>query len=745
MTDTTKRFQCRHIFTDGHRCGSPCLRNGNNHHEEFCYYHHTTRHPALNPRSRRTRQTTFDLPLPEDRSAIQSAIGQVLRRIASNDLDPRRAGLLLYGLQIASLNLPRPTREPAPTQEPVTEIITHPTLGILAPPAEIIPTPRPRSPLSKLIEQLANPQPKPQPAPQSQPTVIPTLQATASQPPQKPLQHAFTSTVYAILLSLPLTMSKPIVLTILDGWGYRSETHGNAIALARKPVYDGLLAQYPNTLLHASDHFVGLPDGQMGNSEVGHLNIGAGRVVRMDMTRIDTAITDGSFFTDPTLTRACELAAHKGRSLHLIGLLSDGGVHSHQRHLYALLRLAAQHKLQHVYVHAFMDGRDTLPNNGLGYIEALQQQFREIGVGHLASVSGRYYAMDRDLRWEKEKQAFDALVTGQPQGGTSADPLARIRDYYNNDITDEFIPPFTCTNPQGDPIGLIRDEDVVINFNYRADRVRQITRVLTRNSGLTNDPIGSQGHALPKAAELDAEIPLHTVPTGLHYVCMTQYDKNFKLPVVIPPESMENLLAHLMAQANLRNLRVAETEKYAHVTYFLNGGIEKPFPGEDRVLIPSQKVATYDLAPEMSAAGIADAVIKAVNDTAFDVIIVNFANADMVGHSGKLEPTIRAVETVDRELGRIYNAVRQYGGKLLVTADHGNAEMLIDPINGGPHTSHTTNPVPFIYISDELKTVGLRSGGSLRDISPTMLPLLHLDQPHDMTGHNLRIPPPTQS
>jgi 2,3-bisphosphoglycerate-independent phosphoglycerate mutase len=538
-------------------------------------------------------------------------------------------------------------------------------------------------------------------------------------------------------------MSKPIVLTILDGWGYRPETHGNAIAQARKPTYDALLREYPNTLLRASEHFVGLPDGQMGNSEVGHLNLGAGRIVRMDMTRIDTAIArspgeDGSFFTDPTLVRACELAAQKGRALHLIGLLSDGGVHSHQRHLDALIRMATQHKLAHVFVHAFMDGRDTLPTSGLGYLQQLQQTLREAGVGQIASVSGRYYAMDRDLRWEKEKQAFDAMVTGHPEGGQYTDPIERIKELYNNGITDEFIPPFTCTNPDGHPVGLIRDQDVVINFNYRADRVRQITRVLTRRSGLTTDPIGSQGHQLPNAAELDAAIPLSEIPSNLHYVCMTQYDKNFKLPIVIPPESMDNLLANLMAQANLRNLRVAETEKYAHVTYFFNGGIEKPFPGEDRVLIPSQKVATYDLAPEMSAPGIADAVIKAIGDTAFDVIIVNFANADMVGHSGKMEPTIRAVETVDTQLGRIYQAIRQRGGSLLVTADHGNAEMLIDPVTGGPHTAHTTNPVPFVYITEEGNRPILREGGSLRDISPTMLSLLKLDQPNQMTGGNLR-------
>ena len=534
-------------------------------------------------------------------------------------------------------------------------------------------------------------------------------------------------------------MPRPIVLTILDGWGYRPETHGNAIAQARKPIYDKLLREFPNTLLRASDHFVGLPDGQMGNSEVGHLNLGAGRVVRMDMTRIDTAIADGSFFSDPTLLTAIAHTHTRGSALHLFGLLSDGGVHSHTRHLYALLRLVATQGLTRVFVHAFMDGRDTMPTSGIGHLEALEQQLTSIGTGKLASVSGRYFAMDRDLRWEKERQAFDAMVTGSPEGGSYADPIARVKDLYNSDITDEFIPPFTVVDTHGTPVGPIRSNDICINFNYRADRVRQITRVLARNSDVPGGLTTSNAYDLPKAAELEAEIPRAQAPDNIHYVCMTQYDKNFKLPVVIPPESMDNLLANLMAQANLRNLRVAETEKYAHVTYFFNGGIEKPFPGEDRALVPSQKVATYDLAPEMSAAGIADAVIKAVEDTAFDVVIVNFANADMVGHSGKMEPTIQAVETVDRELGRIYASIRQRGGALLVTADHGNAELLIDPLTGGPHTAHTTNPVPFLLISDQegQGTTTLRPGGSLRDISPTILQLLQLDKPTDMTGESL--------
>lgn len=348
--------------------------------------------------------------------------------------------------------------------------------------------------------------------------------------------------------------------------------------------------------------------------------------------------------------------------------------------------------------------------------------------------------MDRDLRWEKERKAFDAIMANSPEGGSYADPIARIEECYNNGVTDEFIIPFTCTDDAGEPIARIADDDVCICFNYRADRVRQITRVLARESGLTQHGPGS----LPKDAELDEEIPRDLLPKNLHYVCMTQYDKKFSLPIVIPPESMDNLLANVMSLADLRNLRVAETEKYAHVTYFFNGGIEKPFPGEDRELIPSQKVATYDLAPEMSANGIADAIVRAINDTAFDVIIANFANADMVGHSGKIEPTIRAVETVDDCLGRVYNAIRARGGSWLITADHGNAEMLIDPVSGGPHTSHTTNPVPFILVTEDGNKVSVRDGGSLRDISPTMLSLLGIGVPKEMTGGDLRIVPGAQ-
>lgn len=473
----------------------------------------------------------------------------------------------------------------------------------------------------------------------------------------------------------------------------------------------------------------------MGNSEVGHLNIGAGRIVHMDITRIDLMIQNGTFFSDPALLAAMKHARAGERRLHLFGLVSDGGVHSQQAHLYALLKMAKQNGLERVFVHAFMDGRDTLPTNGAGYLEQLQQKMREYNCGKIATVSGRYYAMDRDRRWERNLKAFNAMVLGEGEGGTYADPVQGVKESYNKGVTDEFVVPFICVDTRGEPLAAIRDEDACICFNFRADRVRQITRALTRNSGL-NPQAGAD---LPGADDLDAVIPRSRVPRNLHYVCMTQYDKNFSLPVVIPPESLDNILANVMAQMNLRNLRVAETEKYAHVTYFFNGGVEKPFPGEDRVLVPSPKVATYDLKPEMSAAGIADAVDKAVNDGTFDVVIVNFANADMVGHSGKIEPTIKAVETVDACLGRIEKAIRQKGGAMLITADHGNAEMMIDPETGGPHTAHTTNPVPFIVVTENGHKFSLRADGSLRDISPTVLGMMGLPQPKEMTGHDLRV------
>ncbi len=476
-----------------------------------------------------------------------------------------------------------------------------------------------------------------------------------------------------------MTRPKPLVLIILDGWGYRAETKANAIALARKPTYDRLLREYPNTLIHTSGKYVGLPDGQMGNSEVGHLNIGAGRIVHMDITRIDLMIQNGEFFRHPVLLAAMKHARTGGRRLHIFGLVSDGGVHSHITHLYALLKMAKQNSVDRVFVHAFMDGRDTLPTSGAGYLEQLQQKMREYGIGKIASVSGRYYAMDRDRRWERIAKAFNVMVRGNGEAGKYADAV--------------------------------------------------------QNSGLNEQ----QGRDLPGAGDLDATIPRDRTPKNLHYVCMTRYDKSFALPVVIPPESLQNILANVMAQLNLRNLRVAETEKYAHVTYFFNGGVEQPFPGEERILVPSPKVATYDLKPEMSASGIADTVVKAVEDGTFDVIIVNFANADMVGHSGKIEPTVKAVETVDACLGRIESVVRSKGGAMLITADHGNAEMLIDPQTGGPHTAHTTNPVPFIMVAENRKQFSLKPNCSLQDISPTVLGMLGVSQPKEMTGHDLRV------
>jgi 2,3-bisphosphoglycerate-independent phosphoglycerate mutase len=454
----------------------------------------------------------------------------------------------------------------------------------------------------------------------------------------------------------------------------------------------------------------------------------------MDITRIDLMIQNGEFFAHPILLAAMKHARVGERRLHLFGLVSDGGVHSQQAHLYALLRMAKQNGVDRVFVHAFMDGRDTLPTNGAGYLEQLQQKMREYNSGKIATVNGRYYAMDRDRRWERIAKAYNAMIFGDAEGGKCADPVQGMKDSYNKGLTDEFVVPFVCTDKSGQPLASIREDDACICFNFRADRVRQITRAVARNSGL--NPKG--GSDLPGAADLDATIPRDRVPKNLHYVCMTQYDRNFSLPVVIPPESMANILANVMGNLQLRNLRVAETEKYAHVTYFFNGGVEQPFPGEERVVVPSPKVATYDLKPEMSAAGIADAVVKAMDSATFDVIIVNFANADMVGHSGKIEPTVKAVETVDACLGRIETAVRAKGGAMLITADHGNAEMMIDPVTGGPHTAHTCNPVPFIVVADDAKQYTLKPNGSLRDISPTILGMLGVDEPKEMTGHDLR-------
>ena len=512
---------------------------------------------------------------------------------------------------------------------------------------------------------------------------------------------------------------KPMVLTVLDGWGYRAETKGNAIALARKPAYDELIQKFPNTLIHTSGPFVGLPEGQMGNSEVGHMNMGAGRIVHMDITRIDLLIANKQLPSVPLFQQAMERG--RARQLHFLGLLSDGGVHSHILHLFALLEMAKQQKVEKVFVHCFMDGRDTPPNSGRDYVRQLQQKMRELGVGEIATLVGRYYAMDRDNRWERVELAYRALVHGEAETRTD-DPVAALQRSYEADVTDEFVKPIVVTNGSGasaTPAGQIHDHDAVIFFNFRADRARQMTYALA-------------------APDFDKFVDAKR-PKNLFYVGMTQYDKNWPwLKFVIAPEKLEHILAQVFAELQYKNLRTAETEKYAHVTYFFNGGVEKPFAGEERILVPSPKVATYDLKPEMSAAGITDTVVKAIEKNEFDAIIMNYANADMVGHSGKLEAALKAVEAVDAGLGRIYEALKPHGGVWIITADHGNAETMIDPITGGPHTYHTSNPVPLILVSDD-DELRLQPAGSLRDIAPTMLSALGQPRPADMTGTDLRI------
>jgi 2,3-bisphosphoglycerate-independent phosphoglycerate mutase len=511
---------------------------------------------------------------------------------------------------------------------------------------------------------------------------------------------------------------KPLVLTILDGWGFSPAVDGNAITAARKPTYDSLLREYPNTLIRTSGKAVGLPEGQMGNSEVGHLNIGAGRIILMDVTRIDQMIASGEFLRNPVLLDSMR----NGRThrLHLMGLCSDGGVHSLLTHLYALLKMAKQEGVQHVFVHCFMDGRDTPPESGAGYIEQLQKEMRQIGIGQIASISGRYYAMDRDQRWDRIERAFGAMVLGN--GEKSADPVAAVKQSYERGMTDEFIEPITIVDDHKQPVGLIRDGDACIFFNFRADRGREMTRALTDPAFEAISTVGAS---------------LRNAPEKLHFTTLTEYDKTFKVPFVLPREHPNNILADVMAQLNWKNLRVAETEKYAHVTYFFNGGNEKPFVGESRELVPSPKIATYDLKPEMSAPGITAVVLKAIEQGDQDLIVMNYANADMVGHSGKMAPTVQAVEAVDAGLGEIYAALRRCGGSWIITADHGNAETMIDPVTKGPHTYHTSNPVPFILV-DETQRI-LRQGGALQDISPTLLGFLGEKQPKEMSGRDLRL------
>src|SRR3989475_12184600 len=512
---------------------------------------------------------------------------------------------------------------------------------------------------------------------------------------------------------------KPIVLTVLDGWGYRAETKGNAIAIARKPNYDELAKKFPNTLIQTSGPYVGLPEGQMGNSEVGHMNMGAGRIVHMDITKVDLLIASKEFFRIPLFLQAMERG--RTRQLHLLGLVSDGGVHSHINHLFALLEMAKQQNVEKVFVHCFMDGRDTPPNSGRDYLRQLQQKMRELGVGEIATLVGRYYAMDRDNRWERVELAYRALVHGEAET-KSPDPIGALQRSYEQGVTDEFVKPIVVTKGNGAgavPVGVIRDDDAVIFYNFRADRARQMTRALVEPGF---DKI------------VDAQRP-----KNLFYVAMTQYEKTWPwLKYVIAPEKLEHILAQVFADLQYKNLRTAETEKYAHVTYFFNGGVEKPFAGEERILVPSPKVATYDLKPEMSAAGITDTVVKAIEKGEFDAIIMNYANADMVGHSGKLEAAIKAVEAVDAGVGQIYQTVKSRGGAWIITADHGNAETMIDPATGGPHTHNTTNPVPVLVVTDDEK-MRLRPGGSLRDIAPTMLSVLGQPKPRDMTGTDLRM------
>jgi 2,3-bisphosphoglycerate-independent phosphoglycerate mutase len=512
---------------------------------------------------------------------------------------------------------------------------------------------------------------------------------------------------------------KPIVLTVLDGWGYRAETKGNAVALARKPAYDELIRKFPNTLINTSGLAVGLPEGQMGNSEVGHMNMGAGRVVHMDITRIDLMIANKQLEQVPLFQRAMERG--RQRQLHFLGLLSDGGVHSHINHLFALLEMAKKYGVEKVFVHCFMDGRDTPPNSGRDFVAQLQKKMRELGVGEIATLIGRYYAMDRDNRWERVELAYRAIVHGEAET-KSSEPLAALRDSYEKGVTDEFIKPIVVTRgegPSAQPVGLIRDDDAVIFYNFRADRARQMTYAL-------------QGPDFDKFADPKR-------PKNLFYVGMTKYDKNWPwLQCVISPEKLEQILAQVFQDLQYKNLRCAETEKYAHVTYFFNGGVEKPFGGEERILVPSPKVATYDLKPEMSAEGITDTVVKAIEKGEFDAIIMNYANADMVGHSGNLAAAIKAVEAVDAGLARIYQTLKPRGGAWIITADHGNAETMVDPTTGGPHTYHTTNPVPFICVTEN-DGLQLAPGGALRDIAPTMLGILGESAPADMTGRDLRV------
>jgi 2,3-bisphosphoglycerate-independent phosphoglycerate mutase len=508
---------------------------------------------------------------------------------------------------------------------------------------------------------------------------------------------------------------RPLALIIIDGWGYSPQREGNAIALAATPYYDQLCEEYPQTLLEASGTRVGLPSGVMGNSEVGHLNIGAGRVIRMDVSRVDHDIATGEFFHNEVLLSALDGVKNPGKALHMMGLISDGQVHSSQKHLYALLRLAKQRGLERVFVHCFLDGRDTPPSSAAHYVEALQKQIEETGRGQIASLCGRYYAMDRDKRWERTQRAYELLVNGK--GERATDPVAAILRSYERGITDEFLEPTVIVGANGEPVATLQDGDAVIFFNFRPDRARQLTRALAvqgfNEFGVPNRP-------------------------AIEFVCFTVYDRTFPLSVAFPPHDHKNVLAEVWEKICIDNYRLAETEKYAHVTYFFNGGVEKEHACERRLLVPSPKIATYDLQPEMSAFKVTDKVLRGIEEGGTDVFIVNFANPDMVGHTGKLDQTIEACQYVDTCLGWITKGIRHARGITIITADHGNAEQMIDPKSGGPHTAHTTNPVPLHLIDEASRGLKLREGGALEDVAPTILGLLGNEKPGEMTGRDLR-------
>ena len=508
-------------------------------------------------------------------------------------------------------------------------------------------------------------------------------------------------------------VDRPVVLVVLDGWGHRESVEGNAIAMARTPTWDRLWARAPRTLLHASGRAVGLPEGQMGNSEVGHLNLGAGRVVMQDLVRIGEAIRDGSFFSNAALRGACAHARTSGGTLHLVGLVGDGGVHGHDDHLLALVELAARERVPRVALHLMLDGRDTLPTSALGFVTQLQA--RVGGRAEIASIGGRYFGMDRDHRWPRTQKWYDAAVRGT--GPATTDPVAFIRDNHARGTTDEFMEPAVVTR-DGAPVAPMRDGDAVITWNFRSDRMRQIVRALAMD--------GFDGFDVRDRPRL-------------HVATMTQYDQTFGLPIAFEPFSMAKIMAEVLQDHGMSSLRTAETEKYPHVTYFFNGGNEVPYAGEERILVASQKVATYDLMPEMSAPGITDVLVKAIEGRTHEFTLCNYANGDMVGHSGNLAATIKACECVDEQLARIVAAAERAGARLLITADHGNCEMMIDPETGGPHTAHTTNPVPLLLVDDGA-AIPLRAGGALCDIGPTVLGLLGVEQPREMTGRDLRLP-----